>query len=196
MKPSNKQGTQHMNAIATPNVKFNFRAPDQAPRSEIRYAIGESEYGMLLAARDDDGICAIFIADNAEQLREEVIATFPHSHVTEESTGLQSEMAQINAVMKGTSSELLEVYVGGTSFQQKVWQAISTIPYGATRTYGQIAEQLDMPHSARAVAGACAANVLAFAIPCHRVVGSDGAMSGFRWGIERKKEILKQEARP
>lgn len=184
-----------MNAFTAPNVKLNFRAPDQSAPSEIRYAIGKSEHGMLLAARDEDGICAIFIADRAEQLREEITTTFPHSHVIEESTGWQREMAQIIAVMEGKSNELLEVNVGGTPFQQKVWQAICTIPYGSTRTYGQMADQLDMPNSARAVAGACAANVLAFAIPCHRVVGSDGSISGYRWGSERKKEILKQEAR-
>jgi len=184
-----------MDAFIAPNVKLNFRASEQPAPSEIRYAIGESKHGMLLAARDEGGICAIFIADRAEQLREEIATTFPHSHVIEESTGWQREMAQIIAVMEGTSSDRLEVHVGGTSFQQKVWQAICAIPYGSTRTYGQIAEQLDMPNSARAVAGACAANVLAFAIPCHRVVGSDGAISGYRWGSERKKEILKQEAR-
>ncbi|WP_297833530.1 methylated-DNA--[protein]-cysteine S-methyltransferase [Pseudomonas sp.] len=183
-----------MNAFTAPNVKLNFRAPDQSAPSEIRYAIGESEHGVLLAARGDDEICAILIADRAEQLREEIVVVFPHSHVVEETSGWQREMAQILAVMEGTSRDLLEVNVGGTSFQQKVWQAICSIPYGSTRTYGQISEQLGMPNSARAVAGACAANVLAFAIPCHRVVGSDGSISGYRWGSERKKEILKQEA--
>jgi O-6-methylguanine DNA methyltransferase len=183
-----------MNSVIAQNVKLNFRAPDAQAPSEIRYAIGECKYGTFLAARDDVGICAIFIADRVEQLHEEIASVFPYTHLLEETTGWQSEMEQVTAVIESAPSELLEVSVRGTLFQQKVWQEICTIPYGSTRTYGQIAERLGMPNSSRAVAGACAANVLAFAIPCHRVIGSDGSISGYRWGSERKHEILIQEA--
>lgn len=183
-----------MNSVIAQNVKLNFRTPDSPAPNEIRYAIGECKHGIFLVARDDSGICAIFIADRVEQLHQEIASAFPHSHLLEETTGWQREMEQVIAVIEGAPCELLEVSVRGTLFQQKVWQEICTIPYGTTQTYGQIAERLDMPNSSRAVAGACAANVLAFAIPCHRVIGSDGSISGYRWGSERKQEILSQEA--
>ncbi|MDB6050020.1 MAG: DNA-O6-methylguanine--protein-cysteine S-methyltransferase [Pseudomonas sp.] len=184
-----------MNIFTTPNVKLNFREPGKPVPGDIHYAIGESTHGVLLAARCDDGVCAIFVGDHADRLRNEIIAAFPKNPVVEEYTGWQRELAQVVAVMEGTSCDLMNVTVGGTPFQQKVWQALCAIPYGSTRSYRQIAEQLGTPGSVRAVAGACAANVLAFAIPCHRVVSADGSISGYRWGSERKREILKQEGR-
>lgn len=185
-----------MKTASAQSFKFNFRAPGAPVPGTVRYAIGGYHQGSVLVACSADGICAIFIGDSPDALKREIVAAFPQNPVLEDVANLEGELKQITAMVDDAPFEPIEVAVGGTEFQQKVWQALCKIPYGTTQSYSEVAEQMEMPGSSRAVAGACAANVLAFAIPCHRVVRNDGAISGYRWGSDRKRSILKQESRP
>lgn len=173
---------------------YRFRSPGSGISGPVGYAIGQSTQGLVLAGRSRDGICAIFLGEDAAELRAQLSRAFPRLALSEDAGALSGDLNQIIAFLdKGASDELIELDIGGTAFQQKVWRALCAIPAGQTRSYTELAQSLSVPRAVRAVGGACAANVLAIAIPCHRIVRSDGSISGYRWGVERKRALLAQE---
>lgn len=183
-----------MNTTTISNVHLNFRTPGAAEPTNVQYGIGACSEGALLVARSAKGICAIFIGDSAADLREQFTGAFPKSRLDEVTEAMQHDLAQVAKFIDGPASPAtLELSVGGTLFQQRVWQVLCEIPPGLTRSYGEIAQLLESPDAVRAVAGACAANMLAVAIPCHRVIRNDGSISGYRWGTERKQSLLTKE---
>ena len=156
----------------------------------IRYALGESTLGLVLAASSEKGVCGILLGDDPELIINELNQKFPNAQLT---CG-DDHLAEIIALVENPGLPLaLKLDLRGTAFQQRVWQALREIPAGATASYAQIAAKIASPKAVRAVAGACAANALAVAIPCHRVVRSDGNLSGYRWGVERKRALLARE---
>ena len=163
---------------------------------DIRFAIGECSLGSILVAASPQGICAITLGDDPEALARELQDRFPRANLIGGDTEFERCVATIVGFVEAPGVGLdLPLDVRGTAFQQRVWQALTKIPPGSTATYTEVAENIGAPGSQRAVARACAANPLAVAIPCHRVVRSDGALSGYRWGVERKRALLAREAR-
>ncbi|MDI9248323.1 MULTISPECIES: methylated-DNA--[protein]-cysteine S-methyltransferase [unclassified Stenotrophomonas] len=175
--------------------KYNFRAPGSEQTGTIRYAVGETTRGKALIGRSERGICAIFLGSNDGDLVAQLKEAFPHLPLVKAQSELYRELGQVIAFIdKDSADGIVDLDVGGSAFQQKVWQTLCGIPMGETRSYSDVAEHLGVPEAVRAVASACAANVLALAIPCHRVVRKDGALAGYRWGIERKRNLLADEA--
>jgi AraC family transcriptional regulator of adaptative response/methylated-DNA-[protein]-cysteine methyltransferase len=163
--------------------------------TRIEFAIGESSLGAILVARSQRGVCAISLGDDPDALLRELQDRFPRAELIGGDAGFERLVAQVVGLIEQPNIGIdLPLDVRGTAFQQRVWQALRQIPSGETASYAQIAQRIGSPKSVRAVAGACAANTLAVAIPCHRVVRSDGALSGYRWGVERKSALLKREA--
>ena len=157
----------------------------------IRFALAQCALGALLVAATDKGICAILLGDDPEPLLRDLQDRFPKAELIGAEPGFERTVAQVVAFVEAPRIGLdLPLDVRGTAFQQRVWQALRQIPSGATVSYAALAERIGMPRGARAVASACAANPVAIAIPCHRVVRNDGAISGYRWGVERKRALL------
>ena len=162
--------------------------------ARIEFAIGQSSLGAILVARSQRGVCAISLGDDAGVLLRELQDRFPRAELIGGDTGFERLVAQVVGMIEQPNLGIdLPLDVRGTAFQQRVWQALGQIPPGQTASYAQIAQRIGSPTSVRAVAQACASNTLAVAIPCHRVVRSDGALSGYRWGVERKRELLLRE---
>ena len=163
--------------------------------ARIRFAIGECALGAILVAMSERGVCAISLGDDPEALLRELQDRFPRADLQGGEAGFERLVAQVVALVEQPGiGHQLPLDVRGTAFQQRVWQALRQVPPGATVSYAQLAEAIGAPKAVRAVARACAANTLAVAIPCHRVVRSDGAPSGYRWGVERKRALLAREA--
>jgi AraC family transcriptional regulator, regulatory protein of adaptative response / methylated-DNA-[protein]-cysteine methyltransferase len=163
--------------------------------AEIRFAVGECSLGSILVARSERGVCAILLGDDPDALARELQDRFPRATLIGGDAGFEELVSRVVGFVEAPGLGLdLPLDVRGTAFQQRVWQALREIPPGRTVTYGEIASRLGMPSAARAVAGACAANPLAVAIPCHRVIRNDGGLSGYRWGVERKRALLRREA--
>lgn len=163
--------------------------------TEIRFAIGECSLGSILVARSDVGVCAILLGDDAEMLVRELEDKFPRATLIGGDADFEQLVARVVGFVEAPALGLdLPLDVRGTAFQQRVWQALRDIPAGSTATYTEIANRIGAPTSVRAVAAACAANTLAIAIPCHRVVRHDGGLAGYRWGVERKRALLDREA--
>ena len=161
----------------------------------IRFAVGECSLGSVLVAQSPRGVCAILLGDDPEALVRDLEDRFPRATLVGGDARFERLVAQIvGLVEKPATGVDLPLDVRGTAFQERVWQALRRIPPGATMSYAEVAERIGAPGSARAVARACAANPLAVAIPCHRVVRTDGMPSGYRWGIERKRALLQREA--
>jgi AraC family transcriptional regulator of adaptative response/methylated-DNA-[protein]-cysteine methyltransferase len=161
----------------------------------IRFAVGACSLGAILVAASDRGVCAIFLGDDADTLVRDLQDRFPRANFVGGDEAFEQLVAHVVGFIDLPGRSLdLPLDVRGTAFQQRVWQALQTIPPGSTVSYADIARRIGMPQSARAVARACAVNALAVAIPCHRVVRTDGALSGYRWGIERKRALLDREA--
>lgn len=172
----------------------NYRAGGQS--AEIRFAIGECSLGSILVARSERGVCAIFLGDDPEALARDLQNQFPRATLIGADTEFEQLVSKVVGFVEAPALGLdLPLDVRGTAFQQRVWQALRKIPAGSTASYTDVAKSIGSPHSVRAVARACAANVLAVAIPCHRVVRNDGALSGYRWSVERKRSLLEREAR-
>ncbi len=174
-------------------------APSQyrtgAANLEIWFAIEQSFLGWVLVAATERGICAIDLGDTPETLTEGLQARFPNARRQEADPIFSSWVAQVVAFIDTPERGLdLPLDIQGTAFQQRVWKALQAIPPGSTTSYTEVAGQIDSPSAVRAVASACAANRLAVAIPCHRVVCSNGDLSGYRWGVERKRALLEREA--
>ncbi|MBB1201635.1 bifunctional DNA-binding transcriptional regulator/O6-methylguanine-DNA methyltransferase Ada [Enterobacteriaceae bacterium 89] len=160
----------------------------------IHYALGSCLLGRCLVAGSSRGICAVLPGDDDETLLAELAQMFPNARREEADPTFQQQVAGVIALLDGQRSSVeLPLDIRGTAFQQLVWQALRSIPVGETRSYQQIAEAIGKPQSVRAVANACAANKLALIVPCHRVVRQSGALSGYRWGVERKAELLRRE---
>jgi AraC family transcriptional regulator of adaptative response/methylated-DNA-[protein]-cysteine methyltransferase len=163
--------------------------------TEIRFAIGECSLGAILVGRSERGVCAILLGDDPDALARELQDQFPHANLIGGDAGFEQLVARVVGLIEAPALGLdLPLDVRGTAFQERVWQALSEIPAGSTASYADIARRIGMPNAVRAVAQACGANHLAVAIPCHRVVRSDGSLSGYRWGVERKSALLKREA--
>ena len=165
------------------------------PATAIRFAVGECSLGSILVAASAKGICAILMGDDPDALLRELQDRFPRAAFSPGDAAFQTWVAKVVAFVDAPRTGLdLPLDIRGTAFQQRVWQALCEIPLGSTASYTQIAEKIGAPKAVRAVAQACAANPLAVAIPCHRIVRSDGGISGYRWGVERKRALLKREA--
>lgn len=161
----------------------------------IRFAVGECSLGAILVAASARGICAILLGDDPDRLVRDLQDRFPGAELVGGDAGFEQWVARVVGFVEQPGLGLdLPLDVRGTAFQQRVWQALQKIPAGATASYTEIAQRIAAPKSVRAVAGACAANTLAVAIPCHRVVRTDGGLSGYRWGVKRKRALLDREA--
>ena len=163
--------------------------------ASIRFAVGECSLGSILVATSDRGVCAILLGDDPDELVRDLQDRFPKARLIGGDRGFERLVARVVGLIEAPALGLdLPLDVRGSAFQQRVWQALREIPPGATVTYKQIAGRVGAPGAVRAVAQACASNALAVAIPCHRVVRSDGALAGYRWGIRRKRVLLDREA--
>ncbi len=164
--------------------------------AEIRFAVGACSLGAVLVAATDKGICAISLGDDPDALVRELQDVFPKAKLLGGDRDFEQWMAQVVGFVEAPAIGLdLPLDVRGTAFQQRVWQALRKIPAGSTVSYTELAQRIGAPTAARAVAHACASNTIAVAIPCHRVVRTDGALSGYRWGVARKRELLAREAK-
>lgn len=161
---------------------------------DIRFAVGECSLGSILVAATQIGVCAILLGDEPDRLVRDLQDRFPNAQLRGGDAAFEKIVATVVGFVEAPALGLnLQLHVRGTAFQQRVWQALSEIPAGSTASYAQIAQRLGKPKAVRAVAQACGANPVAVAIPCHRVVRNDGALSGYRWGVERKRALLERE---
>ena len=171
----------------------NYRAG--GAQTDIRFAAGECSLGSILVAQSDRGICAIFLGNDPDALVRELQDQFPKANLIGGDAGFEQLVAKVVGFVEAPERCLdLPLDVRGTAFQQRVWQSLRKIPAGSTASYTDVAKLIGSPRSVRAVAQACGANKLAVVIPCHRVVRNDGALSGYRWGVERKRALLEKEA--
>ena len=165
----------------------------------IQYTTGRCEFGSLLYGVCESGICAILLGDDAQMLVDDLRRRFPASQIEQQDAALESELAVLLTYVDNpapTAPALPRpLALFGTRFQQQVWQKLSEVGAGQTITYSELALRCGRPTARRAVAGACAANPLAIVVPCHRVLRSDGGISGYRWGIERKRSLIDLEKR-
>jgi AraC family transcriptional regulator, regulatory protein of adaptative response / methylated-DNA-[protein]-cysteine methyltransferase len=163
----------------------------------IRFAVGQCSLGAILVAASETGVCAIQFGDDPEALVRNLQDRFPKARLIGGDAAFEQLVARVVGLIEAPAQgHDLPLDVRGTAFQQQVWQALRDIPAGATASYAEIAVRIGQPKAVRAVAQACAANEIAVAIPCHRVVRRDGAPSGYRWGVERKQALLARESAP
>lgn len=164
-------------------------------QTTIRFAVGECSLGSILVAQSDRGICAILMGDDPDALVRDLQDTFPKAELIGGDAGFEDLVAKVVGFVEAPSIGLdLPLDVRGTAFQERVWQALREVPPGSTTSYTEIAARIGAPQAVRAVAQACAANHIAVAIPCHRVIRRDGNTSGYRWGVERKLALLQRES--
>ncbi len=162
---------------------------------EIRFDIGTFSLGLVLVAQSSRGVCAVLLGDDHAELRRDLESRFPGASLIHDSARLESLTGKVTAFVESPSRGLdVPLDMHGSEFQLRVWHALQQIPAGSTASYTDIANRIGMPKSARAVAQACAANALAVVVPCHRVVARDGKLSGYRWGVQRKRSLLEKEA--
>ncbi|WP_199555459.1 bifunctional DNA-binding transcriptional regulator/O6-methylguanine-DNA methyltransferase Ada [Sandaracinobacteroides hominis] len=171
------------------------RFRDGGAKEEIRFALGETMLGTILVASSARGVAAILLGDDPDALARDLQDRFPKAALIGADAAYEAVVASVVGFVEAPQMGLdLPLDVRGTAFQQRVWQALRDIPAGQTVSYSDVAARIGAPAATRAVAGACAANRLAIAIPCHRVVRNDGAISGYAWGVERKRKLLAREA--
>ena len=160
----------------------------------IRHAVGHSTLGVVMVAATPRGVCAILLGDDPDELAADLQARFPRAKLQPGDAGFGDWVEQVVAHVDAPGTGLaLPLDIRGTAFQRRVWEVLRTIPPGSTLSYAGVAARLGEPNAARAVASACAANKLAVAIPCHRVVAADGGLAGYRWGVPRKRALLERE---
>lgn len=205
-----KQGTSVTDAIYEAGFNSNGRfyaTSDQmlgmtptafragAPNADIRFAVGETSLGAVLVAASERGVCAILFGETPDALVEDLQRRFPKARLLSGDRSFEQWVAKVVGFVEAPRLGLdLPLDIRGTVFQRRVWKALQQIPLGSTLSYAEVAAKIGAPGSARAVARACASNRLAMAIPCHRVVRNDGGLSGYRWGIERKRALLDRES--
>jgi O-6-methylguanine DNA methyltransferase len=161
----------------------------------ISYATGECALGQVLVARSVSGVCAILIGAGSDERVADLTARFPKAELVANEDVVDDDLAKVIRFVDKPSEGLdSPLDLRGTPFQRRVWETLRTIPVGTTTTYTELARSIGAPNSVRAVAAACASNPIALAVPCHRVVGSDGDLAGYQWGVERKRELIKKEA--
>ena len=176
-----RSNIQHNSAVATADV--------------LSYAVTNSDLGKVLVARSATGVRSILLGDDAGQLRADLADRFPRSTLVTSEAMVREDMGRVLRYIAKPSNGLhLTLDMRGTPFQLRVWEKLKAIPAGRTVSYMELAKWISGPANARAVAGACAANPIALAIPCHRVIRSNGDLAGYRWGIERKRELIQKEA--
>jgi AraC family transcriptional regulator of adaptative response/methylated-DNA-[protein]-cysteine methyltransferase len=163
-------------------------------QDDIRFAVGQSSLGAILVASSGKGVVSILLGDEPEALVRALQDRFANAELVGGDKAYEALVARVVGFVEAPSLGLdLPLDVRGTAFQQRVWQALRDIPPGQTVSYAELARKLGAPAAARAVAGACARNIIAVAIPCHRVVRTDGGLSGYRWGVARKQSLLERE---
>jgi AraC family transcriptional regulator, regulatory protein of adaptative response / methylated-DNA-[protein]-cysteine methyltransferase len=166
------------------------------PEEILRFSTADCSLGVVLVAMSAAGICSIILGDGATGLPQILQARFPHARLIQAGTeGAEWLVKILRRIENPTLPSDLPLDVRGTGFQKRVWSALCEIPSGTTLSYAQVAAKIGCPKAVRAIAGACAANHIAVIIPCHRVIRSDGKLSGYRWGAERKRALLEREAR-
>ena len=174
----------------------NLLTDEQGTRNgdHIEFSNGTCVLGEILIARSSIGICAILFGSNAEELEGDLAARFPDSNLIRNEHGLRDDLSKVVRFVAAPNAGLgLTIDMRGTPFERRVWNALRTIPVGKPLTYAQLACRISEPKSVRAIACACAANPIALAIPCHRVIGHNGTLTGYRWGIERKLALINRE---
>jgi AraC family transcriptional regulator of adaptative response/methylated-DNA-[protein]-cysteine methyltransferase len=161
----------------------------------ISVAVRPSSLGTVLVGKSAQGVCAILLGDDPDDLVRDLQRRFPEATLEAAGAELDGTLAAVVELVEAPAARSFDVRLDlrGTTFQRRVWQALREIPAGSTATYTEVAERIGAAGSARAVAGACAANPIAVAVPCHRVVRNDGGLSGYRWGVERKRALLARE---
>ena len=183
---------------AVPHGRRPAAARERPSGPSMSVAFGVSTLGTVLVARSDRGIAAVLIGDDRAALRDDLRRRVPTASLTDGDAATAELAARVaflvDAPACGAELAALPLDLGGTAFQRAVWQALREIPAGSTASYAEIAGRLGRPTSARAVAQACAANPVAILVPCHRVVGRDGRLTGYRWGVERKRTLLARES--
>lgn len=188
----------------TSNAQFYAEAPNaigmtpgrfrnKGQGESIRYAVTETWLGLMLIAATDRGICRIQFGADADSMKETLRADFAKASILEPDAAFEALVQQTVESIGTDAMSKLPLDVRGTAFQAKVWNALRRIPLGNTVSYGVLAREIGQPTASRAVASACGSNNIAALIPCHRVVGKDGSLTGYRWGIERKKALLEKE---
>jgi AraC family transcriptional regulator of adaptative response/methylated-DNA-[protein]-cysteine methyltransferase len=179
-----------MTALApSPQVKMTRQATE-----EMRFAIADSALGRALVARSAKGVSAVLLGDDDDALRGDLARRFPNATLVDDPRDLAADTARVIALIDAPNRAVdVRLDLRGSAFQRRVWDALREIPAGTTETYTDIAQRLGMPTAARAVARACATNPVAVLVPCHRVVRRDGDLSGYRWGLERKRALLHRE---
>ena len=176
-----------------PTIDISTRPRPHAVHELIHYATGQSKLGTVLVAVSESGIVAVLIGDEVDDLFLDLEQRFPAAYFAEDAD--KAPVAQVIAYFDHpTDAFALPLDLRGTAFQRQVWSALQAIPAGKTESYSDVAVALGHPNGARAVAAACAANKLAVVIPCHRVVGKNGDLSGYRWGLDRKRQLIDREA--
>ncbi|PJK29805.1 bifunctional DNA-binding transcriptional regulator/O6-methylguanine-DNA methyltransferase Ada [Minwuia thermotolerans] len=167
-----------------------------APGVRMAYGFAASRLGLVLAAATEKGVSAVYLGDDPARLAGELREEYPNAELAEDGAALSESLAALTAYLDSDGPHpALPLDVRATAFQWRVWQALMDIPYGETRTYAEIAEAIGKPKAVRAVGSACGRNPVSLAIPCHRAVGSDGKLHGYRWGLERKQALLEMERR-
>jgi AraC family transcriptional regulator of adaptative response/methylated-DNA-[protein]-cysteine methyltransferase len=183
---------QSTNMLGMTPTKYRDGGADE----DIRFAVGASSLGAIVVASSKNGVASILLGDDPDGLVRDLQDRFPRARLMGGDKDYEALVARVVGFVEAPGLGLdLPLDVRGTAFQQRVWQALGEIPVGETVSYAEIARRIGSPKSVRAVAGACAANNLAVAIPCHRVVRNDGSLSGYAWGVERKRALLGKEAR-
>jgi len=164
------------------------------PIEAVRFATARTTLGAIVAAATRKGLCAVLLGDDPTRLVHDLQERYPEAELTGGDADFERLVARVIGLIETPGgADDLPLDVRGSVFQQQVWVALRAIPSGATLSYAEVARSIGRPASARAVAQACASNALAVAIPCHRVVRTDGGLSGYRWGVERKRELLSRE---
>jgi AraC family transcriptional regulator of adaptative response/methylated-DNA-[protein]-cysteine methyltransferase len=172
-------------------------AQTRAEAGVLHFTVGASSLGLVLVAHSARGVSAVLLGDDRDELRRDLQRRFPNVTLVDSEGELDMLGARVVAAIDTPARHVdVPLDLSGTPFQRAVWQALREIPLGSTATYSEIADRIGMPKSARAVAQACAANHLAVLVPCHRVVRRDGSLSGYRWGVARKRTLLAQETSP
>ncbi|WP_425351433.1 methylated-DNA--[protein]-cysteine S-methyltransferase [Methylocystis bryophila] len=186
-------------AISDPGLPMRGRSvagsASGGATSKIRFAIRDCSLGKILVAASDKGACFVALGDEPEPLLADLESRFPNARFAKGDADFETLLAEVVRLVEAPASGFdFPLDIQGTAFQRRVWAALQAIPAGATASYAEIAQRIGEPKSVRAVAGAIAANKLAVMIPCHRVLHKDGSLSGFRWGVGRKRAVLEREA--
>ncbi len=164
-------------------------------QESIRFATTKTHLGWMLVAATEAGVCRVEFGDSPDALHERLKQCFPHAQISRAAGHVAEWMQQIVRHLEDPANRLdLPLDIQGTAFQRRVWRALQEIPLGERRTYGELAQSLGVPNAARAVGHACAANPVAVAIPCHRVLPKGGGLGGYRWGTQRKQSLLERES--